>query len=401
MRSIAVSILIFAFASTLLAQTPPPSPPPPDTVASSAGTLRIERLATLEYPWGLALLPDGRVLVTEKPGRLRIWANGRLSEPVAGVPKVVHRDARDQGGLLDVEADPDFARNGLIYLSYVEASETQSPDLADTGDARFGGGNPSDNILRGGAVARARLDGNALRDVQVIWRQVPKMIGRGHFGHRLLFAPDGKLFITSGDRMRFEPAQSLAGNLGKVVRINADGSVPSDNPFVGRENARGDLWSYGHRNILAAAIEPGAGRLFAFEMGPLGGDELNLVQAGKNYGWPVVSNGDNYASSAIPDHPTRREFEAPLRTWTPVLSPSGATFYTGAHFANWKGSVLVGGLSSQSLIRLTFDGERVSNEERIFMGRRIRDVLQMPDGALLLIVDDAKGDLLRLTRSRP
>lgn len=367
-------------------------------VNSSAGMLHVERLATLEYPWGIALLPDGRALITEKPGRLRIWANGTLSAPVSGVPRVVYRGTPfEQGGLLDVEVDPDFARNGFIYLSFSEAAEQQSKDVAETGEARFGEFvDFTDNIVRGGAVARARLDGTQLRDLQVIWRQVPKTVGRGHFGNRILFTPDGKLIITSGERMRFEPAQSLASNLGKVVRINPDGSIPTDNPFAGREDARGDIWSYGHRNILAAAIDPGSRRLWAVEMGPLGGDELNLIQAGKNYGWPLVSNGDNYASSPIPDHPTRKDVVAPLRTWTPVISPSGALFYSGALFRGWRGSMLVGGLSSQSLIRLTFEGDRISNEERIFLGRRIRDVVQAPDGALLLLVDDKAGDLLRI-----
>jgi aldose sugar dehydrogenase len=400
-RSAAFLILILAFIPAALGQQPKAAPPA--VVSSSAGNLAIERLATLEFPWGMALLPDGRVLITEKPGRLRIWANGRLSEPVEGVPQVVYRGTQsEQGGLLDVEADPDFARNGFVYLSYVEASEHQSPDLVEIGEARFGEFlDMTDNILRGGAVARGRLEGNRLRDVQVIWRQVPKTIGRGHFGHRLVFAPDGKLYITSGERMRFDPAQSLASNLGKIVRINPDGSIPTDNPFVSTEGARGDIWSYGHRNILAAVADPNSRRFWAFEMGPLGGDEINLIQAGKNYGWPLVSNGDNYASAPIADHPTRKDVEAPVRTWTPVVSPSGALVYNGALFPSWRGSVLLGGLSSQALVRLTFDEARVANEERINMGRRIRDVIQAPDGAILVIVDDRSGDLLRVTPAQP
>jgi aldose sugar dehydrogenase len=390
-------LLLTAFAFAVHAQTTTP-PPPPDMVNSSAGSLAIEKLATLEFPWGLALLPDGRVLITEKPGRLRIWANGTLSGPIAGVPEVVYRGTRfEQGGLLDVEADPDFARNGLVYLSFSESGQ-QSPDLAETGEARFGEFvDLTDNILRGAAVARARLVGNELRDLQVIWRQVPKMVGRGHFGVRILFGPDGKLYLTSGDRMRFEPAQQLSSNLGKIVRINPDGSLPPDNPLRDRQGARGDIWSYGHRNILAAAFDPSSKKLWVFEMGPLGGDELNLIQAGKDYGWPAVSNGDNYASAPIPDHATKREFTAPVRSWTPVISPSGALFYRGNRFPRWRGSVLAGGLSSQSLIRLTFDGERVANEERIYMGRRIRDVLELPDGAILAIVDAERGDLIRIT----
>ena len=396
MKLASIAILICATISSAYSQAT--NTTPPDVVASSTGNIRIERLTTLELPWGMALLPDGRLLITEKPGRLRIWANGRLSEPVQGVPKAYFRGTEeDQGGMLDVAIDPDFARNNLVYLSYVEASEQQSPDQGETGEARFGENmETSDNIVRGGAVARGKLDGNQLRDVQVIWRQVPKTLGRGHFGNRLVFAPDGKLFITSGERMRFEPAQSLASNLGKVVRINSDGSIPTDNPFAGRANARGDIWSYGHRNMLSMAFDP-SGRLWVVEMGPRGGDELNLIERGKNYGWPIVSNGDNYNGSPIPDHPTRKDLQAPIRSWSPVISPSGALFYSGTLFPGWRGSLLAGGLSSMSLVRVTLDGDRVSFEEWIAMKRRIRDLIQMPDGAILVIVDDKNGDLLRLT----
>ena len=372
--------------------------PAAETVTTTAGPVRVERLASLELPWGMAFLPDGRLLVTEKPGRLRIWAEGRLSEPVAGVPKTAYRaEETEQGGLLDVAVDPEFARNGFVYLSYSEAADVQPPDLADTPESRFGGFPMADNVLKGGAVARGRLEGNQLRDVQVIWRQVPKTVGRGHFGHRLVFGTDGTLFITSGERMRFEPAQSLASNLGKVVRINRDGSLPAGNPFAGRQDARGDIWSVGHRNMLAAAVHPVSGQVWLLEMGPQGGDELNVVAAGKNYGWPVVSNGDNYDGSTIPDHPARKEFEAPVRTFTPVLSPSGMLFYGGSRFAGWRGNVLVGGLSSKAIIRLAVNGTAIVDEERIDMKRRIRDLVEAPDGALLAIVDDKNGELLRLT----
>jgi glucose/arabinose dehydrogenase len=369
-----------------------------EVMSVTAGKLRIERLATLEFPWGMALLPDGALLITEKPGRLRIWDDGKLSEPIAGVPDVVYRTPGEQGGLLDVAIDPDFERNRLVYLSYAEAADQQPESVAETGDERFGGFlDMSDDVLRGGAIARARLEAEGLRDVEVIWRQEPKTVGRGHFGNRLIFAPDGKLLVTSGDRMRFDPAQSLASNLGKVVRINPDGSVPEDNPFVGEDDALGDIWSYGHRNILAAAIDPASNRLWGLEMGPLGGDELNLIEPGQNYGWPLVSNGVNYGGQSIPAHATREDLRAPVRTWTPVISPSGAIFYDGALIPAWQGSMLVGGLSSQALIRLVLDGERVALEERIDMQRRVRDVVQAPDGAILLIVDDAEGDLLRVT----
>jgi aldose sugar dehydrogenase len=392
-RSFAVAALLLAIP--LLAQE---AAPPPNAVSSTAGTIRIERQATLEFPWALAPLPDGRVLITEKPGRLRIWQSGQLSAPVQGVPPVVYRATPfEQGGMLDVEADPQFATNRMIYLSYVEADA--SPAGAETGEMRFG---PyvdyTDTLVRGAVVARARLEGNALRDVRVIWRQVPKTAGRGHFGVRMAFSPDGKLFLTSGDRMRFDPAGNLRSNLGSVLRINPDGSIPNDNPFAGSDTARGDIWSYGHRNALALAFDP-TNQLWIWEMGPLGGDELNLIRRGGHYGWPFVSNGDNYAGPSIPDHPTRQEFIAPVRTWTPVISPSGALFYSGSMFPAWRGSALVGGLSSQSLIRLQLDGDRVGVEERLFLGRRIRDVAQASDGAILLIVDDRNGDLLRLTPS--
>lgn len=400
MKLAAIAILICAIISSAYGQTTTTTPP--DVVSSSAGNIRLERLTTLEFPWGMALLPDGRLLITEKPGRLRIWSNGRLSEPVQGVPKVVYRGTEsEQGGMLDVAIDPDFARNSLVYLSYVEAAEPQPPDQGETGESRFGNLDTSDNIVRGGAVARGRLEGNQLRDVQVIWRQVPKTLGRGHFGNRLVFAPDGKLFITSGERMRFEPAQSLASNLGKIVRINSDGSIPNDNPFVGQANARGDIWSYGHRNMLSAAIDPANGRLWIVEMGPRGGDELNLIERGKNYGWPIVSDGDNYDGSPIADHATRKDLQSAVRSWTPVISPSGALFYTGTLFPAWRGSLIAGGLSSLSLVRLTLDGERVSFEEWIAMKRRIRDLIQMPDGAIVVIVDGKNGDLLRLTPAGP
>jgi glucose/arabinose dehydrogenase len=396
LRSPTLLISLLTIATPIGAQAP--ANPPPDVVSSSAGSIKIERLATLEYPWGIAVLPDGRLLITEKPGRLRIWENGRLSEPVQGVPSVVNRTPGEQGGLLDVEADPNFATNRLVYLSYVEA-DPQGAKIPEAGELRFGGVDMTDSIVRGGAIARGRLEGNQLRDVEVIWRQVPKLGGRGHFGVRMVFAPDGKLFATSGERMRFDPAANLKSNLGKVIRINPDGSTPADNPFAGTDTARADIWSYGHRNMLAAAFDP-SGRLWVLEMGPLGGDELNLIQRGKNYGWPFVSNGDNYAGPAIPDHATSRVYTAPVRSWTPVIAPSGALFYSGAMFPAWRGSLLAGGLATQSLIRLQLDGEtRVGIEERVFMGRRIRDVAQGRDGAIFVIVDAAKGDLLRLTPS--
>lgn len=360
----------------------------PMEVTSSAGLLKVERLAQLEFPWGMAHLPDGRLLITEKPGRLRVWSNSGLSEPIAGVPKVSYHE---QGGLMDVERDPKFSSNGFVYLYFVEAAEVQTL-VADVWDPRFGPKPKEINsTMKGGAVARAKLVGNRLENVKVIWRQTPKTIGRGHFGGRLVFDNSGHLFITSGDRMRFDVAQE-SGSLGKIVRINHDGSIPKDNPWPGK-----DTWTAGHRNPLGAAFDPATGKLWVHEMGPLGGDELNVITRRKNYGWPVVSNGDNYDLSRIPDHDTDRQFVKPAITWNPVISPSGMSFYNGALFPKWKGNALIGGLSSMAVIRVSIKGGVVKEEERINMGRRIRDVMTAPDGSILLLVDAKQGGLLRLS----
>jgi aldose sugar dehydrogenase len=393
--SLRFAALAAAFPSLLLAQGGPPQ-----TISTSAGAVKVERLASLEFPWAVAALPDGRLLITEKPGRLRIFADGTLSAPVEGVPQTSYRERKaEQGGLLDVAVDPDFAQNHKIYLSFSEPAETQSPDQKETNDPRFGGGiDMTDTMLVGGAVASATLEGNRLADLKVIWRQTPKTIGRGHFGNRMLLAKDGTLYITSGERMRFDPAQDPTANLGKVVRINTDGSIPKDNPNVGQAGAREDIWTMGNRNMLAIAQQP-SGQIWVVEMGPLGGDELNMIQRGANYGWPVVSDGDNYDKSPIPDHKTRPQFQAPVKTWTPVIAPSGAFFYDGSMFP-WKGDLIVGGLSSQAIIRLTLEANKVKNEERLNMGRRMRDVLQDKDGSLLAVTDDKQGELLRLTLTK-
>jgi len=234
---------------------------------------KVETLATLDNPWAMTFLPDGRLLITEKPGNLRIYADGKLSEPIGGVPKVEYHE---QGGLLDVAVDPDFATNKFVYLSYTEAASEQPADAKDEGDDRLGEYQDlNDVVLKGLAVARGRFDGDYPKEVQVIWRQTPKTIGRGHFGGQLIFASDGKLFITSGDRQRFDPAQDLGSTLGKIVRINPDGSTPPDNPFVNQDDALSEIWSLGHRNPLGAAFDPASGKLWAHEMGPKGGDEIN------------------------------------------------------------------------------------------------------------------------------
>lgn len=348
------------------------------TVLAQAQTLKPVSVARgLQHPWGLAFLPDGRMLVTERPGRLRIISpDGALSAPVAGVPKV---DARGQGGLLDVAVDPEFASNRFIYLSYSEPGE---------------GGN-------GTAVARGRLEGPALTDVQVIFRQQPKVNSSAHFGSRLVFARDGRLFITLGDRFgQRDEAQNLANHIGKVVRIERDGRVPADNPFVGRNDARPEIWSYGHRNVQGAALHPQTGELWTHEHGPQGGDELNLTQAGRNYGWPVATYGREYGTGfKIGEGPSKAGMEDPLRQWLPrSVAPSGMAFYTGERYPQWKGHLFIGTLREQALIRLELDGTRVVREERLLthLRERIRDVRQGPDGWLYILTDNNDGQVLRL-----
>jgi len=347
-------------------------------IDTKQGAIKVETVAGgLDHPWGLTFLPDGRMLVTERPGRLRLVAqDGKISEPLKGVPEVF---AEGQGGLLDVALDPNFGSNGVVYLSYSELGERGA----------------------GTAVARAKLGDNGLDDVQVIFRQEPKVDGGNHFGSRLAFSPDGKLFVTLGERFKFAPAQDLGTHLGKVVRINSDGSVPQDNPFVGQKGALPEIWSYGHRNPQGAAIHPETGKLWENEFGPLGGDELNIPAAGANYGWPVVSWGKHYNGTDIPDPPTHPEFADAIYHWNPVISPSGMTFYTADAIPGWKGNLLIGGLSSEAIVRLVLDGEKVTEEERIPMGTRIRDVSQGPDGAVYALTDEGDGKILRLTAGSP
>jgi glucose/arabinose dehydrogenase len=365
------------------------------TLSFPGGEANVESLAKLDNPWAMAYLPDGRLLITEKPGHLRIFADGMLSEPISGVPKVEYHE---QGGLLDVAVDPNFADNQLLYLSFTERAERQPPDAKEEKDERLGEFQDlNDVVLKGLAVARGRLDGDKLEDVTVIWRQTPKMIGRGHFGGRLVFAPDGKLFITSGDRQRFEPAQDPSSNLGKIVRINADGSIPEDNPFIGKAGVLSDIWTSGHRNQLGAAINPSSQQLWVHEMGPKGGDEVNIIEKGKNYGWPIVSEGSHYNDAAIPKHSDKPEFTPPVISWNPSISPSGLVFYQGERFPGLKGKALLGGLSSEAVIVLSLDGDKVIHDEIINMGRRIRGVAEAPDGSLLLLGDEDEAELLRLT----
>jgi glucose/arabinose dehydrogenase len=345
-------------------------------IRTENGMIRVEVIARgLDHPWGLAFLPDGQMLVTERPGQLRVITHdGRASAPVQNVPAVY---AHGQGGLLDVALDPDFTANRLVYLSYAE---------------------PGPNDTASTAVARGQLNqaATALDNVTVIFRQEPKVPGGNHFGSRLAFAPDGMLFISTGERFKFEPAQDLSNDLGKIVRIKRDGSIPPDNPFVGKPGARPEIWSYGHRNVQGAAIDPRTGVLWAHEMGPRGGDELNIPQAGRNHGWPLVSAGKHYDGRPIPDPSTRPDFVVAVYQWTPVISPSGMVFYTGNLFPGWRGDILIGGLSAQGIVRVTLDGNRVRGEHRIELGQRIRDVAQGPDGAVYALTDQTDGEILRL-----
>ena len=364
--------LVFIALVTQASAQAPRSPTPQPTAAP----VRVITVAKgLAHPWGLAILPDGRMLVTERPGRLRIVApGGNVGEPLKNVPEVY---ARGQGGLLDVTLSPTFDKDRLIYLSFSEPG----------------------NDGAGTVVARARLGDQGLENPQVIWRQVPKTSGPNHWGSRLAFARDGTLFITLGDRFSHRAeAQNLANTLGKVVRINADGSIPRDNPFVDKSGVRPEIWSYGHRNIQAAAIEPASGQLWTVEHGARGGDELNRPQAGRNYGWPVITYGVDYSGAKIGEGTAKQGMEQPIYYWDPVIAPSGALFYSGSAFPAWRGQLFIGSLTPGLLVHLTLDGDRVVRENRYLhtLGQRIRNVRQGPDGFIYLLTDSAEGSILRL-----
>ncbi|AOB32209.1 dehydrogenase [Bordetella sp. H567] len=337
-------------------------------------------VATFDEPWAIAFLPDGRMLITEKPGRMYLVDPRGRKTPVAGVPKVAYGG---QNGLLDVAVAPDQAATHAIYFTYMEPG-------------------PGGSSL---ALARATLDtaggSAALRDLRVLWRQAPKGSG-GQPGGIIAFAPDGRhLFLTSGDRMRPDTAQDPDQALGKVLRLNLDGSTPPDNPWSSQGGVRAQTWTTGHRNPYGLAFAPD-GRLWMDEMGPKGGDELNLIVRGRNYGWPIVSNGDNYNGTPIPRHATHPEFEAPVIYWTPVIAPAGLAFYTGSLFPQWQGSAFIGGLRARALARITFDDHGGATEADLWdMGNRIRDVAVAPDGALWVIEDGGDGRLLRLTPRKP
>ena len=348
---------------------------------SSAGPLEIETVAGgLSTPWALAFLPDGRMLVTERPGRLRVVTrSGQLSPPVSGVPEVW---ASGQGGLHDVALDRDFAGNATLYLCYAERTS--------------GGGRT--------AVARGRFNDGAqprLSDVKVIFRQEGPLSSGNHYGCRFAQAADGNLFVGLGDH--FGPrdqAQNLANHIGKLIRITPDGEAPRDNPFVGREGAKPEIWSYGHRNIQSLAIHPATGKLWEIEHGPRGGDEVNIIEKGKNYGWPVIGYGIDYSGAKIHDATHKEGMEQPIKVWVPSIAPSGMAFYTGEVFPKWRGSLFTGSINRvKGLVRLSLDGEKVTGEERLLqnLNEQIRDVRQGPDGALWLLTDNSAGRILRVT----
>jgi glucose/arabinose dehydrogenase len=367
-----IAFLMAGVPSALEAQAP--RSPTPSAVN---GVVDVQTVAKgLEHPWGLGFLPDKRMLVTERPGRLRlVRADGGVSEPLTGVPRVF---ASGQGGLLDVALSPTFDKDRLVYLSFAEPGE--------------GGA--------GTAVARGRLGEAGLEKTQVIWRQQPKVSGANHWGSRIVFRRDGTLFVTLGERFNYsERAQDLSVTIGKIVRIDPEGSAPRDNPFVNRDGARPEIWSYGHRNVQAAALHPESGQLWTVEHGARGGDELNHPEAGKNYGWPVISYGTHYSFLRIGEGTAKRGMEQPVYYWDPVIAPSGMVIYSGDLFAGWKNDFLIGSLTPGLLVRLVMKDGKVAHEERYLgeLRERIRDVRQAPDGSLYLLTDSRNGRVLRLT----
>jgi glucose/arabinose dehydrogenase len=350
-------------------------------IEGNKGTvLAAVRVATFDEPWAMTFLPDGALLVTEKGGTLWHVAKEGAKTEVQGLWPVAYGG---QGGLGDVVLHPDFERNAWVYLTYAEYGD--------------------DKATRGAVLVRAQLEVNEvppkLVAVERLWEQAPKVTGQGHYSHRIAFAPDGKMFVTSGDRQKLTPAQDFDGHLGKVLRLNDDGSVPDDNPWQNRGAVARQFWTVGHRNMLGIAFDA-EGRLWVHEMGPRHGDELNLILPGRNYGWPIVSNGDHYSGEPIPDHDTRPEFEAPRAYWVPSIAPSGLVIYDGDLFANWEGDALIGGLVSRALIHVALQGDNAEEVERFEWGERIREVEQGSEGALYVLEDGSGGRLLRLTPGR-
>lgn len=373
MSKLSFAFAICAASVTCSAFAEAPRSPTPQSVPSVFKVTTVTE--GLEHPWGFAVLPDGRLLVTERAGRMRLVSKeGKLSRPLTGVPEVV---ARGQGGLLDVTLSPSFAQDKLVYWSFSEA-----------GDGGVGT-----------TVVRGSLGESSIENVKVIWRQTPKVDGPNHFGSRIVFRTDGTMFITTGDRFTHRPkVQDLSTTIGKLLRINADGTIPRDNPFVNKGGAKPEIWSYGHRNVQAAALHPQTGELWTVEHGARGGDELNNPQPGRNYGWPVITYGVDYSGVKIGEGTEKAGMEQPVYYWDPVIAPSGALFYTGETFPDWKGDLFVGSLQPGALVRLELANGKVTKETRYLgeLHERIRDVQQAADGSLYVITDSAKGRVLRL-----
>lgn len=367
-RFVTVSLFICAVLASLLLA------PAGLRAAPSAAYRTVVVAKGLEHPWGMTFLPGGRMLVTERPGRLRIVSpSGELSPPVEGVPKVA---AVGQGGLLDVALHPRFADNSLVYLSFAEPGPEG----------------------QGTAVARGRLEGSALKDVKVIFRQKPKLTGGVHFGSRLVFAPDGTLYISMGDRGRMERAQDRSNHQGTIARVNDDGTIPANNPFVKTQGVLPEIYTWGNRNVQGMALNPWTGVVWAQEHGPKGGDEVNILKSGANYGWPLVTFGIDYSGAVISDKTEMEGVEPPLLHWTPSIAPSGMAFYDGDAFPAWKGDLFVGALKDRHLRRVDLDGEKVVGQEILLseLGKRIRDVRVGPDGFLYVLTDEPDGEMIRV-----
>lgn len=333
----------------------------------------------LAHPWGMAFLPDGGILITERSGRLRLFKDGKLqAAPLPGGPQAI---ARGQGGLLDVALHPDFATNGYVYFSYAGADPAK------------------DQRLTGTEVARARFDGEELTALEVIFRARPKTPGGAHYGSRLVFDRDGKLYVSLGDRRNYmKEAQNPENHLGSILRLNDDGSLPADNPFAGETKVMGEIFTYGHRNVQGLALQPSTGAVWAHEHGPRGGDEVNLLKSGANYGWPAITYGIDYSGAIISEKSAAPGMEQPVIYWDPSIAPSGMAFYDGDRFPQWKGDLFVGALAHRHLRRLEMDGQKVVGQEVLLrdLGERIRDVRSGPDGFIYILTDSARGRLIRL-----
>ena len=370
LTAVAAALLSATMSTSVLAQE----------VETERHTLSLETISEgLNHPWGIAFLPSGDMLVTERSGTLNIITQDGQKTPIQGTPEVV---AKSQGGLLDVNIDPDYADNGWVYISYSEK------------DPKGGNGNST-------AVMRGKIDGDKWTQGEVIFRQAPKYESNAHFGSRLVFSPEGHLFITLGERYsRMQDAQTLDNHHGKIVRIWPDGSIPKDNPFVGNDGALDEIWSYGHRNVQGAAIHPDTGELWTIEHGPQGGDEVNIPKAGKNYGWPTITYGEDYGGGEIGIGTHKEGMEQPFYYWLPSIATAGSIFYTGDKFPKWKGDLLVTALRGQTIARLDLEEGRVLHEERMLEDAtsfRIRDIEEGPEGFLYILTDADSGQLIKLS----